>query len=428
MTGKINDRLNMLKVISGTRNGVNPETLIDVYQALIRSVIEYGCTVTNNACKTNKNRLVVSNNQCLRKITGCTKSTPLNTLIALARQEPLETRQEYLTAKFITKCFTKNNLIANQLKQINQEADEEKLSYMEKVYLKHKKIIEKVMTNVSERQIQVEVQSTMDGMDTAKRNCNPLQLRQLAIQTINGKWENRPKMYTDASKMKGLCGIGVYDEGTGARYCYRLEMESSITSAEISAIETALDVIDLQEKQDYVILTDSRSACEMLSIAMETKNRPAVLNGILEKAEKWSVSFQWIPGHARITGNELADFLAKSGTSDTAERRNNQIFEKDAFLLFKHWRKQTATEWYKTYAEEKGKKYYQIQQELGETPWHYGKGFNNAETRLLNRLVAGHDFSPHWLAIMKIVHQGSGEICDEENTAEHIILNCETLD
>lgn len=75
---KINERLNMLKVISGIKNGSHPQTMITIYQSLIRSTAEYGASIFNNSKKTNRKTLQTATNSALRRITGCTRSTPLN--------------------------------------------------------------------------------------------------------------------------------------------------------------------------------------------------------------------------------------------------------------------------------------------------------------------------------------------------------------
>lgn len=91
--GKVQERLNMVKVLSGIKTGAHPETLIRIYKARFRSVLEYECAIHGNAKASSRRILSVVNNQCLRKITGSTRTTPLNTLAALSAQEPIDLRQ-----------------------------------------------------------------------------------------------------------------------------------------------------------------------------------------------------------------------------------------------------------------------------------------------------------------------------------------------
>lgn len=95
---KMNDKLNMLKVIGGVKYGSHPQTMINIYQALIRGSTAYGCTV-------------IYNSQCLRRTTGSTRSTLLNALMAIAGQDSLEFRSEYVAAKTIARCFQRIKIL-----------------------------------------------------------------------------------------------------------------------------------------------------------------------------------------------------------------------------------------------------------------------------------------------------------------------------
>lgn len=424
ITRKINDRLSMLKVISGIRNGGHPQSMLPIYQALVRSVFEYGGTIISNAAKTNLNKVVTVNNQCLRRVTGCTKTTPINTLLAISAQQPIQCRQEYLTAREIIRCIVNNNIVGKQLKLLEGTASDDRLSYMEIVYLKHRQTFEALMTKTSGQQLNVDIGVDLEGMNSSKRNCNAMQMKQLALYTMNGKYKNRPRIYTDASKDRNVCGIGVYDEKLRRKYSFKLRNETSVTSAEVIAIHMALTIVEENEMYGYVVLTDSKSACIIMQEAKVTKTRIDAIQDILEKAARWNVSIQWIPSHVNLAGNEEADRLAKHGTGDSALEIANKISEKDASWKIKNHSMETANTWYKTYAEEKGQKFFQLQTTIDSKPWFHGRNIDNRETRLLNRLMAGHDYSRYWLAKMKIVDDSYCDICDERETAEHCILHC----
>lgn len=137
----------MVKVQSGIKTGAHPETLIRIYKALFRSVLEYGCIVHCNAKASNRQMLSVVNNQCLRKITGATRTTPLNMLAALSGQEPVELRQQLVAAKEIVRCFARNNIIAKQLQQVilpENHDDWDRYSYAEQLFWKHRDIFNNI--------------------------------------------------------------------------------------------------------------------------------------------------------------------------------------------------------------------------------------------------------------------------------------------
>lgn len=245
----------------------------------------------------------------------------------------------------------------------------------------------------------------------------------MALFIMNGKFRGRGRIFTDASKESNVCGIGIFIEGSKQRFHYRLVTETSITSAELIGIEKATSLIDALQLENFVIYTDSRSACIILQNALEDKRGEDIVIDILTICSKWNTSIQWIPSHVGILGNEVADQLAKAGLS-SSNTIDNKLLQKDAHLHFKRQLDLQTAEWYHTCSLEKGKTFYQIQQTFSSTPWYNKIQFNGREVRLINRLMSGHDYSRFWLARMKIVSDADCDWCQVAETAEHVILHC----
>lgn len=192
-----------------------------IYEALIRSTMEYGCAIHCNASKTNQRKLSVINNQCLRKITGCTRTTPINALLAIAGQEPLDIRQEYITNRFITRCMEQNNILAKELKRLNG-AHIEKLTFMERGYIKYQNIFDNIMICEKYHESnKVQITPDMEGMTFAKRDGNPIRIKQMALCMMNGKYKEKQRIFTDASKEGSICSVGIYIERCKRRYHFR---------------------------------------------------------------------------------------------------------------------------------------------------------------------------------------------------------------
>lgn len=424
---KINERLNMLKVISGVKNGSNPQVMMNIYKSMIRSLMEYGCTVTWNARKTNRGLLRTLNNQCLRKATGCAKSTPLNALAAISAQEPLDLRMEYATGRNIARCFERRNIVSEQLQEVPEfeKEMEDKYSYMEVTYNKNRNLYNQIMPIVDVSELtDVEICSSLEGIIGSKQNQSRIALKQASLCVMNGKYKGRGRVFTDASKESTICAVGVFIESTQTRKSFRLEYDVSITAAEIQALRTALKLIEEGQLKNHVIYTDSMTACHMLENALETRKAETVLADILEVAHRWGVSIQWIPSHVGTHGNELADELARLGLGPNSEMLRHDLFVKDVFSLLKAQMLHATKEWYKDYSTEKGKRFFEIQSEYCEKPWYHGENLDSKEIRLINRLMTGHNYSRYWLARMKIVDDGECELCQEEETADHLIMTC----
>lgn len=424
---KLTDRLNMIKVISGIKKGAHPQVMSRIYETLIRSTMEYGCVVHNNASKTSRNKLLVTSNQCLRKVTGCTKTTPLNALMAIAGQEPISIRQEYVANRFITRCIEQDNILAKELKELNEELMD-KYTFMEKGYIKHRSIFDNIMICEKFHETrEVQITPEMEGMTTAKRDSNPIRLKQMALFMMNSKYNGKQRIFTDASKEGCTCSVGIYVERWKRRHHFKLEQESSITAAEITAIRIAMSIIKDCEMKGAVVFTDSRSACIMLETVREDKEGPAGIVEILNIAQEWGTSIQWIPSHVAIEGNEIADSLAKLGLGDDAPIYRNQLFAADALHRFKLIKDQQTEEWYQEYSTEKGKRFHEIQPQFSSKPWYTNKDLPGADIRIINRLMTGHDFSKYWLAKMRIVANDECEICEEPETSDHLIMHCPRL-
>ena len=78
---------------------------------------------------------------------------------------------------------------------------------------------------------------------------------------------------------------------------------ASIFSAEIKAIDLALDHIEQSRNSDFIIFSDS------LSVLQSLHNRQTE-NPLLLELNR--IVFCWLPSHVGIKGNEKADIAAKS--------------------------------------------------------------------------------------------------------------------
>lgn len=426
---KVQDRLNMMKVLSGARSGAHPDTMVRIYKALCRSVMEYACSTYNNARKTNRNLLIVANNQCLRKITGATRSTPLNVLSALSGQEPLELRHEFVTAKEIARNISRDTVVAKQLQKVDIPITEkENYSYMETVYAANFEIMKRVRPLTAiEIEESVEINAYLDRVHTSKRNCNPTELKMNVLFNMNGKNKGRGRIFTDASKEGKRCGIGVFIETSNQRYSIHLKQEVSITSAELLAIQFAVARIEEQQLYNQIIYTDSRSACVMLESAQQSREDEKILKDILRACQRWKVSIQWIPSHIDIHGNEVADQLAKLGLTSNDEMDNNILLQ-DALFLLKQSLSEKTNGWYTEYSVEKGRNFLALQTTFNPKPWFYKINLKGKEIKLINRLMSGHDFSKPWLVRMKLNSDPNCEDCGTPETAEHLILHCPRYD
>ena len=97
--GRCSKVINCMKLLSGTRWGANSYTLRNIYIALIRSKIDYGCELYNTASHSTKKILDRIQSQALRICTGAYKNVSTCSLQVEMGDPPLEERRKCLITK-----------------------------------------------------------------------------------------------------------------------------------------------------------------------------------------------------------------------------------------------------------------------------------------------------------------------------------------
>ena len=90
----------------------------------------------------------------------------------------------------------------------------------------------------------------------------------------------------------------------------RITNIASIYSAEIIAINLALDLITTTNHNKFIIFTDSLSALTTLRNINDPLTTQ-VLNGVYHSSRYKEIIFCWIPSHLGILGSDRADSEAK---------------------------------------------------------------------------------------------------------------------
>jgi ribonuclease HI len=124
--------------------------------------------------------------------------------------------------------------------------------------------------------------------------------------------------FTDGSRMREGTGAGVYGQSVGSRLSFSLGRYATVFQAEIYAILACAYEIQHQNRPErYMsICSDSQAALKALQ-AIKTMS-PLVqqcqraLNDI---STRHAVGLFWVPRHAGIWGNEIANELAKGGSA-----------------------------------------------------------------------------------------------------------------
>ena len=129
-------------------------------------------------------------------------------------------------------------------------------------------------------------------------------------------------MLHDGSKMEdGRTGLGAYIKLPNGKSHTISEFTGRLTTvfqAELRAVETAaIEIIHTNPSDgDVFILVDSQAALKALASNPHVSKTVIATHTALNRlAERRQVFLNWIPGHAGVEGNEIADRAAKAGAT-----------------------------------------------------------------------------------------------------------------
>ncbi|XKL68711.1 hypothetical protein PGB90_006480 [Kerria lacca] len=88
-------KLNLLRKLSNTHYGAHQSTLLQLYNTLIRSTMDYGASIYLSASPPSLQCLHTIENTALRLALGAIRSTPVTSLHVAANQLPLDLHRQY---------------------------------------------------------------------------------------------------------------------------------------------------------------------------------------------------------------------------------------------------------------------------------------------------------------------------------------------
>ena len=112
-------------------------------------------------------------------------------------------------------------------------------------------------------------------------------------------------------------GAGVYGQSVNRRLSIPPGKHATVFQAEVYAILACALEIEAQDwPEKYVsICSDNQVALKALQVAKTTSPLVHQCQQVLNNISAWhAVVLYWVPGHARVRGNEIADRLARSSS------------------------------------------------------------------------------------------------------------------
>ena len=338
LLAKLRKRNQITKALAGTSWGLSKEDLRIVASALSLSCVSY-CAAAwmPSTCPSTLQSIQACVNEAARTITGCCRGSPQDLTLVEADLVPVHTTCKIATATSYEKACrlpVTNPLASTVTTQVQQrtkklawrttgKASTEELKLHERPRLPLLPTQPVSPWNRHPASSNIAFHSQL--MEPASKSDQPERLRLLATQTINLHRNHRYHIWTDGSATNGTLnggsGVVIYDEGNlCASFSEAAGTFTSSYAAEMKAIDIALSWLCAQDSptMSALVCTDSQSAVQALSSG-PPRPASALDSRIWSALTRLSsaghiITFQWVPGHVGLEGNERADLAAKQAT------------------------------------------------------------------------------------------------------------------
>jgi ribonuclease HI len=203
----------------------------------------------------------------------------------------------------------------------------------------------------------------------------------------------------------------------------RLPDNSSIYSAELSAILLALKLVYQSRSGKFLIVSDSLSSIHSLASMKLTHPTLSEIHDLHSKLvrEGKSIAFLWVPSHVGIRGNTAVDAAAKDALGLEPSELNPYVPYADYKCLVG---KYVCNLWQEQWSQQVNNKLFQIMPKLSDSPPTSASG-RKAET-VLNRLLLGHTYFTHSFLLPNDDPPWC-HACDEIMSVKHILTQCADL-
>ncbi|XP_052747407.1 uncharacterized protein LOC128199916 isoform X3 [Bicyclus anynana] len=290
--------INVLRAVAGVWWGAHAYSLKLLYNALVRSHIDYCLFILDPLNKTTSELLNRIQYRSLRIVLGAMKSSPTNALQVECVDPPLHLRRQYLCDRFISKTLhLSSHPLWSKLTQLSVVL---RPSNPSSCLLNSFEKFTNLPHPLSSLSINPLYSTSYEALVYNPPVITDLGLTKDAPDTntkfqeiVHQNWSNYLFIYTDASKLspESCVGAACWVPKYKIVLQFKCPPETSVFTGEAVALLEAILFARSHNIKQTVIFTDSLSC----------------LYSIRENPFR-----TWIPSHSGISGNESADSCAKA--------------------------------------------------------------------------------------------------------------------
>ena len=408
--------------------------------------MDYSLPLQTVASSTTSTQLDRIQNQALRLICGAMRSTPTAACEIEANVEPLDLRRKRVLTESVERY--KRQPVDHPNRQLVE-------NWQENRRLKQKSLLDLAKEQEENHHLPEEREPENKCPDPApwslthlptiktsllaqqaNKSLPPSVLKTFALETIDSYPQSAIHAYTDGSAFRAtkFAGCGVFlrfPDGSSERLSDSCGNNTSNYEAEIHAIKQTTEVLhqefDLNARTptDLIFFSDSSSALEALKTPpfnTPLLSQTALALHNLISAHNITITLQWIPGHCDITGNEIADKLAKEGACK--EQKNYPCSMDTVKQILKN---QSKEEWLNRWAGGTTGRAYFVEKSCPSKKDDIDK-LDRKDQSVIFQFRTGHAATNFHLNCLKPQHEPHCRHCPwpyETNT--HILLECSGL-
>jgi ribonuclease HI len=234
--------------------------------------------------------------------------------------------------------------------------------------------------------------------------------------------------FTDGSRNAEGTGAGVYGQSADRRLSVSLGKHVTVFQAEVYEILDCVQGTETQDRPEKYVSTcsDSQAALKALQAAKTTsplvRQCQKALNDI---STRHAMGLYWVPGHAGVRGNEIADKLARDSSVQrfVGPEPFPGVYRQNTRRKMKCWmEKQHLVLWCGPCSTQRQAQGLISCQDLVTRAT---LSFNRTQSRIVTGLLAGINTLRRYLYTMRVSNNPICRKCGtEEETSVHILCVC----
>lgn len=414
----------VFKFLGGKTWGTSVHAMLQLYRALFLGYLRYSLPVLSNTCRSNIRTIESAQAQALRVCLGLPRCTSTAETVAIAKDYPVTTHM----ALEVLRAHIRHIARAPFHHLATLPKDRPNASFCQ-VISTYRDCLPRDYTP-AERLLsppwclaRPQVRLSVPGIRTKAGLSSPA-LKQLSLLMLHETYKDHLHIYTDGStNLDGSTGAVTFPE-KAVTFQFKTCHRTTSTAAELAALRSALHMLREDLPRKWSIFTDSKAALQCLLSALRRGPQDQLVleirqmyHQLVEKGH--DITFQWLPGHCGIMGNEQADEAARRA-HENAAKESIPLSRTDAATKLRILARDATRSMWNT----PGFRYTRLHRLDPSLRLRIPSGLSRIETTALCRLWLGVSFTNAFACRIGMADSAACDSCDSEETIEHILCHC----